>query len=305
MAPDYLIKVHSQHPKDGLIFPLQFKKKRETKVIHLYWNGDKHYGTVTKVTGLMGCNYYCEYCDKGCYWHGCPTHYPDRETIHKQSCQTMGQLYTNTNYLMQKFKDNGYLVIEMWESEYDRKYKEDEEFRKTVDSHFTKLDPLRSRDALFGGRTNSIKLYHEIDETSQDEIKYIDVCSLYPSVCKYGLFPLGHPTILSQEHVDKDNIEQYEGLIKCKVLPPTNLFHPVLPYKCNNKLMFPLCRTYAERCDPSQKCTHSEDDERALVGTWVSIELKAALEKGYELLDFPETTQYDKKTGEGGISMSS
>ena len=48
-----------------------------------------------------------------------PTHFPDRETIHKQSCQTMGQLYTNTNYLMQKFKDNGYLVIEMWECEYD------------------------------------------------------------------------------------------------------------------------------------------------------------------------------------------
>ena len=243
----------------------------------------------------------------GCYWHGCPTHFPDRETIHKQSCQTMGQLYTNTNYLMQKFKDNGYLVIEMWECEYDKRYKEDEEFRKTVDSHFTNLDPLRPRDALFGGRTNSTKLYHEIDETSLDEIKYIDVCSLYPTVCKYGLFPLGHPTILSQENVDKDNIEQYEGLIKCKVLPPRDLFHPVLPYKCNNKLMFPLCRTCAERCDPSQKCTHSEDDERTLVGTWVSIELKAALEKGYELLDvyevwhFPETTQYDKKTGEGGI----
>ena len=26
MASDYLIKVHSQHPKDGLLFPLQFKK---------------------------------------------------------------------------------------------------------------------------------------------------------------------------------------------------------------------------------------------------------------------------------------
>ena len=68
LKPDYLIKVHSQHPKDGLIFPLQFKKKRETKVIYLYWNGDKHYDTVTKVTGLMGCAYYCEYCDKG-YTH--------------------------------------------------------------------------------------------------------------------------------------------------------------------------------------------------------------------------------------------
>ena len=40
-------------------------KQLETKVINLYWNGDKHYDTVTKVTGLLGCVYYCEYCDKG------------------------------------------------------------------------------------------------------------------------------------------------------------------------------------------------------------------------------------------------
>ena len=57
MAPDYLIKVYSQHPK--------FKKQRETKVIHIYWNGDHHYDTITKVTGFLGCSYYCEYCDIG------------------------------------------------------------------------------------------------------------------------------------------------------------------------------------------------------------------------------------------------
>ena len=128
-------------------------------------------------------------------------------------------------------------------------YKEDADFRKIVDAEFTNLDPLRPRDALFGGRTNSMKLFHEIDETSQDEIKYIDVCSLYPYIYKYGVFPLGHPTILSQENIDKDNIGQYCGLIKCKVLPPTNLYHPVPPYKTNNKLMFPVCGTCAEQCD--------------------------------------------------------
>ena len=110
----------------------------------------------------------------------------------------------------------------MWECAYDKKYKEDEEFRNFVDTQFTNLDPLQPRDALFGGRTNSTKLYHEIDESTQDELKYIDVCSLYPFICKYGHFPLGHPTILSQENIDKDNIGQYQGLIKCKVLPPTN-----------------------------------------------------------------------------------
>ena len=65
LAHKYLIKVHSQYPKDGLIFPLQFKKKPETKVIHIYFNGVDHYDTITKVTGFLGGYYYCEYCDVG------------------------------------------------------------------------------------------------------------------------------------------------------------------------------------------------------------------------------------------------
>ena len=65
LAPKYLIKVHSQYPKDGLIFPLQFKKKPETRVIHIYYNGVDHYDAITKVTGFLGASYYCEYCDVG------------------------------------------------------------------------------------------------------------------------------------------------------------------------------------------------------------------------------------------------
>ena len=64
LAPKYLIKVHSQYPKDGLIFPLQFKKP-ETRVIHICFNGVDHYDAITKVTGFRGCIYYCEYCDVG------------------------------------------------------------------------------------------------------------------------------------------------------------------------------------------------------------------------------------------------
>ena len=242
----------------------------------------------------------------GCYWHGYPTRFPGRNTKNRHNCMTMEQLYRQTTEKTQTVECYGHRVIELWECEYDKKYKEDSEFRQMVDAEFTNLDPLRPRDALFGGRTNSTRLYHEIDPRSQDEIKYIDVCSLYPFICKYGLFPLGHPTILSQENIDKDNIQQYCGLIKCKVLPPRNLYHPVLPYKSNGKLMFPLCRSCAEDCDTSKKCTHENEEDRALVYTWVSIELFAALERGYRLLDvyevwhFPETSQYDKTTG-GGI----
>ena len=71
--------------------------------------------------------------------------------------------------------------------------------------------------------------------------------------------------------------------------------------------MFPLCRTCAEKCNPSSQCNHDNIEDSALVGTWVTIELQAALERGYQLLEvyevwhFLETTKYDKTTGLGSI----
>ena len=147
----------------------------------------------------------------------------------------------------------------------------------------------------------------EIDDTPNEEIKYIDVCSLYPYVCKYGLFPLGHPTIYSQENIDRDNIRQYCGLIKCKVLPASNSYHPVLPQKCSQKLMFPLFRSCA---DPHMRCTHLQEEDKSFTGTWVIIELFEALDRGYKLLDvcevwhFSETAQYNKASGEEGSLLA-
>ena len=37
LAPNYLIKEHSPHPKDGLIFKPQLQMTRDTKVIHIYY----------------------------------------------------------------------------------------------------------------------------------------------------------------------------------------------------------------------------------------------------------------------------
>lgn len=106
--------------------------------------------------------------------------------------------------------------------------------------------PTCPRYALFGGNTNLTKLYHEIVEMTEDEIQYIDVCSLYPYICKFGLFSLGNSQILSQGNIDKDNIHQYRGRFKCKVLTPRDFHHPLSPYKCNKKMLLLLCRTCAD-----------------------------------------------------------
>ena len=118
------------------------------------------------------------------------------------------------------------------------------------------------------------------------------MCSLYPTICKYGKFPLGHPAIYSQENIDKYNIRQYCGLVKCKVLPPTNLCHPVLPQSCGQKLVYPLCRSCAKKTDPHMRCTHLREEDRSFTGTWVTFKLFAALDRGYKILDVYEVWHF-------------
>ena len=90
-----------------------------------------------------------------------------------------------------------------------------------------------------------------------------------------------------------------------KIVAPLNLYHPVLFYRSGGKLKFPLCRTCADK-ESQDPCTCSEE-ERALVGTWCTPEILKAIEKGYRLLKiyevyhFPESTQYDQDTKEGGL----
>ncbi|ESO99215.1 hypothetical protein LOTGIDRAFT_239739 [Lottia gigantea] len=145
-----------------------------------------------------------------------------------------------------------------------------------------------------------------------EEIRYLDVVSLYPYICKYGRFPINEPEIVVSP--DQQNWQQYEGLIQCKVVPPRRLYHPVLPFRWNNKTTFPLCRScIMENMQESEiseyvPCAHS-DDERALVGTYVSLELKKAASLGYKVIQVFEVwhwaeekwSQYDTQTKTGGL----
>ena len=122
--------------------------------------------------------------------------------------------------------------------------------------------PLRTRDVLYGGRTEAMCLYHKAREN--ETIQYVDVMSIYPYICKYWKFPIGHPVIYVGDACR--NVEvclRMEGLIKCPIVPTDKLYHPVLPYRCKNKLMFCLCGTCVHT--PSAECTHTEDENEFLV----------------------------------------
>ena len=136
-----------------------------------------------------------------------------------------------------------------------------------------------------------------------EKIHYFDFCSLYPAVQKQGIYPKGHAKIITENF---DYNMEYFGLIKCKVIPPRNLHIPILPVKINGKLLFPLCQKCAVEKNMETKCSHT-DEERSIEGTWVSLELYKALERGYKLKEYysihyyEEYYKYDPITKTGGL----
>jgi hypothetical protein len=139
------------------------------------------------------------------------------------------------------------------------------------------IEPLRPHDALKGGRTNAIKLYHKCGPN--EKIMYIDFTSLYPAVQKQQLYPIGHPDIIHSDF-GQFYIGKYFGLIKLSILPPRKLFLPVLPATIDGKLLFTLCAACA--MSKQENCDHP-DEQRIINGTWVSIEVDYAVKKGYRV----------------------
>jgi hypothetical protein len=235
---------------------------------------------------------YCEetntiYEFDGCYWHGCPNCY---EPLAKNvvNNKPMKLLREETIKKHQQLRSMGYEVVTIKECEFDKMLRQDENMQM-FEHQCPAVEKLKVRDCLFGGRTNAIKLYHECQGTEQ--IKYIDYTSLYPFVMRTFDFPIGHPNILY--NVDVAEIDNHFGICQITVLPPNDLFHPVLPYRTNGKLYFTLCRTCA---NTNQKhCTHS-DKQRAITGTYTTEETKLAISKGYKLLKIHELYSYEKKS---------
>ena len=231
----------------------------------------------------------------GCFWHGCPRCFPIRYESHlRHYDRTMQDVYETTQQRIQQFKELGYHVVEMWECDWTR-LKDTSLDIRTYLGTLELTEPLNPRDAFCGGRTNAIKLYHHV--TPNQQIHYIDVTSLYPWVNKTCVYPKGHPRVIfNPGHTD---ITTYFGLVQCKVLPPRHLYHPVLPYRHESKLLFPLCAACVEQemvkrpLDKCAECVHT-DEQRALTGTWCTPELSKAVDLGYDIQYIYEVWHFDE-----------
>ena len=266
---------------------------RENNIQHVRNEGEVRIPAIGFVDG------YCHdtrtvYEFQGCFTHGCPTCYPNRHETHvRHFDRSLQDVYETTQQKIQRLKQHGYTVVQIWECEWNRLKDTSLDIRTFV-AQLQFIEPLNPRDAFCGGRTNAVKLYHHV--TPSQKIHYIDVTSLYPWVNKTCVYPKGHPTIISTPgHTD---IRQYFGLIQCQILPPRELYHPVLPYRHDDKLLFPLCAACVEQEMPKRplqrtsECVHT-DRQRVLTGTWCTPELEKAVELGYQVQYIYEVWHFD------------
>lgn len=255
---------------------------REYKIIHYYADG--YYKNVTTLEETI-----FEFL--GCYYHGCPKCFPNNRKFKSNGRNSFDQLYKNTQIKLNLLRTK-YIVISLWECEWKEIIKNDQSISNYVKYHLQSAKrlkcypPLDPRNALIGGRVNGAKLYHKAEDC---KIYHFDIRSLYPFVNKTSIYPYDHPKIIRQ--FDTLDIDKYEGLIFCRILPPRQLYFPVLGIKLDEKLLFPLCYECAK--EKQFNCDHDER-ERSLISTWIIPEVKLALREGYKILEIFEIWHFEK-----------
>ena len=225
----------------------------------------------------------------GCFWHGCPNCYKPN-IINSKNQKDMSTLNDLTVEKRDTIKKAGYSHVSTYECQLT-KNKDFQKFAKNFTQEI--VEPLSPRDAFYGGRTNATKLLYNFKENECG--RYVDFCSLYPTVQYYQKYPIGHPTkIFNPKTYDKS----WYGLIKFKVVPPRKLYHPVLPQRIKvdsyEKLVFTLCKTCAETRNQN-KCNHN-DAKMSFIGTWTTDEVNKAIDKGYKVLRTYEVWHFGKST---------
>lgn len=141
---------------------------------------------------------------------------------------------------------------------------------------------MSERDMFYGGRTEVFSPYVNVDHFPDYELKYLDVCSLYPYVCAFKVLPTGNPVHIFGRHVetarltDPNHPDPYFGYVRCHIIPNRKCFLGLLPKRDSKtgRLEFPL--------EPME-------------GSWGTDEIRLALERGYIITEIYEIYHFDSE----------
>ncbi len=103
-------------------------------------------------------------------------------------------------------------------------------------------------------------------------------------------FPVGYLEVIT---TNLERLENYFGFVSRKVLPPEQLYLPVLPLSLDGKL---LCCTCAK--DQYQGSCPHRDEHGNFTCTYTTWELMKASEKGYRIQEIYEVLHYPQHCSE-------
>jgi len=244
----------------------------------------------------------------GCYWHSCLKCYPHNMKMNTMRMMTHVEIRDENERKAERIRlDSKVKELRIvWECEWDERKKEMKKAGLRLFDGKKFLPPCNPRDHLFGGRTECFRMYANLAGTEKIG-KVYDFVSLYSRVMIFNRLPIGHPEII--RHDIDYRPAKYFGLVYCTLLPPDDLYVPVLPTRLKDKrTLYTLCRSCAEERRLATPCTHFDDpDAREITGAWISPWIDLALSHGYkikqvhEVHHFAQSSQYDPETRTGGV----
>uniref|UniRef100_A0A914P579 DNA-directed DNA polymerase n=1 Tax=Meloidogyne incognita TaxID=6306 RepID=A0A914P579_MELIC len=180
----------------------------------------------------------------GCAWHGHDCLYRPHEICLNGKTALYNQDKLNERIKLLEEQDIKTKII--WECNVYKKLEIDPEMKLFFDA-LPDIGPLFPRDSFHGGRTGPLALKCNLEGNLEEtfEISCYDVVSLYPAVNFYADYPIGHPEVLElnkEVHWTKhEDLHPYRGIFKLFIIPPDDLFIPVIPERIHGKLIFHLC----------------------------------------------------------------
>jgi hypothetical protein len=124
-------------------------------------------------------------------------------------------------------------------------------------------------------------------------------------------YPIGHPQVVDVNRAvnwtKPEDTQPYRGIFKVFLVPPDQLFLPVIAEKIRGKLFFHCCHNCAMKSESRARrlrsaytqrigeklCPH-DDEQRGFVSTVDSLELEMALSKGYRVTFFYSVYHWDQ-----------
>lgn len=210
---------------------------------------DETYQALDGYLNFCGREYFFQF--YGCYWHGCPTCFAQKQAdMHPHKNVPFREVYEFTMRRSEQLRDAypDATIVEIWEHDFDEEVLHadlcDEVQEKYPFSLF-ETRVMSDRDVFFGGRVEVFDNMSIANLEAGEEIRYIDVVSHYPNICAFYRLCTGHPQRLlgpeiNPHRLKPENPDRYFGYFRGRIRPNPHDRFGGLPKKIgpNGTLVF-------------------------------------------------------------------